>query len=43
MQNFVIKHGRVLPLIFKSLITEMAKYGDYRTYPQNYSGQKNKE
>jgi hypothetical protein len=21
----------------------MAKYGDYRTYPQNYTGQKNKE
>jgi len=21
----------------------MAKYGDYRTYPQNYSGQKNRE
>jgi len=43
MQNFVVKHACVLPLTCKRLITEMAKYCDYRTYPQNYSGQKNNE
>jgi hypothetical protein len=43
MQNFVVKHDSVLPLIFKRLIAEMSKYDDYRTYPQDYSMQKNKE